>query len=113
MRGNFHRAKQKLQATDSTKAVYVNDDLTEFRQKLLYDARMLVKRKKLKGAWSQHGNIMVLTDTGKPSAIFNYRDLRIKSGTDFYEDATSDQMDLDELDLCSDNSLSTLAGLSG
>ncbi len=94
--------------------MYINDDLTEFRQKLLYDARMLVKRKKLKGAWSQHGNVMVLTDMGKPSAIFNYSDLRVRSGTDPLRDVSSDELDEtqdSDLDLYSDMSRSTLSGL--
>ena len=96
-RQTFYGAKQKLQAS-STKTVYINDDLTEFRQKLLYDARLLVKKKKLRGAWSQHGNIMVLPENTKPSAIYNYRDLRIKSGLDNFGDNTSDLMEQDDID---------------
>ncbi len=32
--------------------IYLNDDLTDFRKKLLYDARQLAKREKIKAAWA-------------------------------------------------------------
>ena len=78
----------------------MNDDLTEFRSKLLYDARMLVRKRKLKGAWSQSGNIMVLPENEKPCAIYSYRDLRTASGMDFYEDTdiNSEHLEDEELD---------------
>ncbi len=74
----FQQLRKKL--TDGiapAKKVYLNDDLTEFRQKLLYDARQLAKREKLKAAWSQEGNIIVLKDTNtRPVAITTHEDLR-------------------------------------
>ncbi len=98
----FHEARRKLQdSSDAHKNIYVNDDLTGFRSKLLYDARMLVRKKKLKGAWSQLGNIMVLRENEKPCAIYNYHDLRKSSGLDFYEDDDSDLVEDDVLDSAS------------
>ncbi len=78
IKDQFQQFRKKL--TDGiapAKKVYLNDDLTEFRQKLLYDARQLAKREKLKAAWSQEGNIMVLKDTNtRPVAITTHDDLR-------------------------------------
>ncbi len=88
------------------KTVYINDDLTEFRQKLLYDARMLVKKRKLKGAWAQHGNVMVLPENSKPSAVYNYHDLRMKSGPHNLGEDRSDLMDQDDMDSISDTTYS-------
>ncbi len=99
-RDSFHEARRKLQgSSDVHKNIYVNDDLTNFRSKLLFDARMLVRKKKLKGAWSQSGNIMVLQENAKPRAIYCYDDLRKSSGMDFYgEDTDLEHTDVDELD---------------
>ncbi len=102
-RDQFHGARKKLHDVSNSnsqtyKHVYINDDLTEFRQKLLFDSRMLVKRKKLKGAWSQHGNVMILRENGGPKAIYNYHDLRISSGVETYDYDTgnSDQLEEDD-----------------
>ena len=61
--------------------------LTEYRQKLLYDARQLAKRMKLKAAWSQYGNIMVLKKDNGLKAISTYEDLRVASGMYPVEDS--------------------------
>ena len=98
-RDSFHDARQKLKdSSDTHKNIYVNDDLTEFRSKLLYDARMLVRKRKLRGAWSQSGNIMVLPLNEKPCAIYGYCDLRKSSGMDFYGDTDSEHHEDDGLD---------------
>ncbi len=99
-RDSFHEASRKLQgSSDVHKNIYVNDDLTNFRSKLLFDAHMLVRRKKLKGAWSQSGNIMVLRENEKPCAIYCYNDLRKYSGMDFYgEDTDGEHTDGDEFE---------------
>ncbi len=96
----FHGARKKLYVkNDGKSSVYINDDLTDFRQKLLYDARMLVRRKKLKAAWAQCGNVMVLMDQGGPHAVYNYQELRIHSGMEYYDDVSNDVTDqLDDYD---------------
>ncbi len=107
-RDSLHSARKKLHESNSAhRKVYINDDLTVFRQKLLYDARILVKKGKLKGAWAQNGNIMVLVEQSKPKAVYNYRDLRKISGLDFYESSSSisDQFMDDELDFLSQSSI--------
>ncbi len=76
-RDGFLQQRAKIpRTTDPKGRIYINEDLTEFRQKLLYDARQKVKCGKLKGAWCQHGNIMVLKSEGKPCAVKDYNDLR-------------------------------------
>ena len=87
VRDSFYAARKKLHdANDDYKKTYVNEDLTEFRLKLLFDTRTFVKKNKLKGAWTQNGNVMVLTDHGGPRPIYNNRDLRTASGIDTYEE---------------------------
>ncbi len=101
-RDSFHDARRKLQdSSDAHKNIYVNDDLTAFRSKLLYDARVLVHKRKLKGAWSQSGNIMVLRENEKPCAIYSHSDLRKSSGLDFYVDIDSEHLENDGLDSAS------------
>lgn len=66
-----YRTRRKVYgARTSTKTsgyngVYINEDLTKPRNKLLLKARKMVKDKRLKSAWSSDGNILVrdLRDT--------------------------------------------------
>lgn len=44
---------------DDMKTVFINEDLTKLRSKLLFDARTLVKVDKLKSAYSTNGKIFV------------------------------------------------------
>ena len=91
-RDSFHKARKKLQSSSSSdRAIY---------------ARMLVKRNKLKGAWSQYGNVMVLPTEGGPKAVYNYKDLRLISGPDYYGDSDSYDIEQDDqLDILSDSSV--------
>ncbi len=103
----FQKEKKKLSScNDSQRRVYINDDLTEYRQKLLYDARQLVKRQKLKAAWSQFGNIIVLDNESGLKAVSNYDELRSVAGMNYidaeYLDDAEPNIDSDKL---SDNSL--------
>ena len=45
--------------TSELRGVYVNEDFTKVRSKLLYEARKCVKANKLLGAWSSDGRILV------------------------------------------------------
>ena len=76
--------------------MYVNEDLTEFRQKLLFDARQVAKSGKIKGAWSQHGSIMILKKEGGPNAINNYEELRAASGIPGYVESDGKLSDIRE-----------------
>ncbi len=65
---------------EDTKArLFINEDLTHHRAKLLYDARCMVKEKRLTATWSQSGNIMVIVHSGdKPAAVYTHEDLAEK-----------------------------------
>ena len=105
LRDSFYEARKKLHdATDSHRKIYINDDLTEFRMKLLYDARTLVKKKKRKGSWSQHGNVMVLKDNGRPKPVYNYNELQAASGTGIYIGCKSNISDEEDYGTISDYS---------
>ena len=41
------------------KGVYVNEDLTKFRSGILFDARKLTKERRIYGAWSSNGTILL------------------------------------------------------
>lgn len=51
--------RKKLRNTEGMKDVFINEDLTTNRSKLLFDARRLVKAKVLKSAYSADGRILV------------------------------------------------------
>ncbi len=103
MRDSFYAARKKLhEAKDDYKKTYINEDLTEFRLKLLFDARAFVKKNKLEGAWTQNGNVMVLADHGGPKPIYNHRDLRVASGIDTFGECSSDTMIGDNIGTISD-----------
>ncbi len=75
-RDKFYALRKKTPKDEDNKKVFINEDLTEARAKLFYDARQLIKRNKLFGAWSQNGNIMVkVMEHDNPLAIRNHQDL--------------------------------------
>ena len=78
----FYESKKKIpKSGDPKQRLYINDNLTVIRQKLLFDARKFVRMTKIKGTWSQKGTIMVLkTDGSAPIAIRNHDDLRKAAG---------------------------------
>ena len=93
----FQEKRKKLyDETNSDNRVYLNDDLTEFRQKLLFDARQLAKRQRIKAAWSQQGSIMILKDAQeRPIAISTYDDLRKTVDLDLLDFEGSDDEETD------------------
>ena len=110
VKDQFLQQKKKLNNETSAEArIYLNDDLTEFRQKLLFDARQLAKRQKIKAAWSQHGSIMILKDAQeRPIAVSTYDDLRKavdilefdgsdNEETDFYGNSISDTSSMTDI----------------
>lgn len=60
-----YRARQKLfkmrteLKNKGYNGVFLNEDLTRFRSKLLFEARKVVKADRAKGAWSSDGNILI------------------------------------------------------
>ena len=55
--------------------IYVNEDLTKFRDTLLWKARKLNKAKMIKGCWSYDGRVMIQNNHGRVSVIRNEADL--------------------------------------
>ena len=55
---------------------FINDDLTKYRAKLLYNTRRLVKEQRLNATWSHCGNIMIkLSIKDKPIAVYTDQDV--------------------------------------
>ena len=85
--------------------IYINEDLTQSRDKLFYDARCLRKTKKIHATWTQEGNIIVkVTDTSDPVPVRTHRELRsvVFNDTDTYN-SDSQEFDVDS-DKTEDNS---------
>ncbi len=101
-RDQFYSLRKRTPKDNENRKVYINEDLTECRAKLFYDARQLVKRGKLFGTWTQSGNILVkVTENSSPCAVASHRELRSKvTGipleTEIWDyDRTSDDVSLD------------------
>ena len=72
VRDNVYRAKKQLKATKSTAPVFISEHLTKSAADLFYEARKLLRAKKIHSAWSQNGQVRVKFDNGpttKPSII--------------------------------------------
>ena len=78
-RNEFYRGRRKLYdptTKRSTTGVYVNDDLTPYRQRLLFDARNLRKRATIFSVWTFSGTIMVKAEENSiPKPIKTHREL--------------------------------------
>ena len=93
-RDKFYALRKKTPKDEDNKKVYINEDLTEDRAKLFFDARRMVKRERLFGTWSQNGNIMVkVKNSDSPVAIQNHQDLA--SLTRYVYEASEDEMSTD------------------
>ena len=73
-RQQFYRARYDLK-NKGHKGVFVNEDLTKYRNNLLYKARMLVKDKKLKNAWSSDGSIFIKDNHDERYKVLSVADL--------------------------------------
>ncbi len=72
----FRNRKMTVNNADSSKNVYINDHLTEFRRNVFYAARQLVKKKTVFAAWSQQGNILIrITENDQPIHVRSHRQL--------------------------------------
>ena len=58
-RNRLYKSRSKAKDNAKYTKVYVNEDLTKERSRLLYEARKLVKDEKFVGAWSYDGTILV------------------------------------------------------
>ena len=72
----FEQRKNLVKDSDPKKNVYINDQLTKYRQNLLFASRKLVKSKRLFAAWSQHGSVLIRkTENSKIIAVQKHEDL--------------------------------------
>lgn len=70
------REKKHLKNNDTVdKAIFLNDDLTRFRDNILYEARQLKKQYKIKNAFSLGGNIYVIQNNDQRILITNPKQL--------------------------------------
>ena len=70
--------KNRKMLPHTTTPVFVNEDLTQRRSQLFYDARRLKKQGRLFGAWSQQGNILIkVKEQSQPKAVADYNDIMI------------------------------------
>ena len=72
----YNRRRRVLINPDTKNEVFINDDITPLRSKLLSEARKLVKAKKIHAAWSEHGYVMVKrTEGDRPRTVYNPKQL--------------------------------------
>ena len=73
-RNLIYRCKRNMPREDP--AIFINEDLTQSRNKLFYDARCMKKQGKIKAVWTQDCNIIIkVSDTSDPVPIETHRDL--------------------------------------
>ncbi len=96
---HFYARRKNTPKSHDNKKVYINEDLTESKAKLFYDARQMVKRSRLYGTWSQNGNIIVkVRENDNPCAVRNHLELRSKVNRSVYDSEE-----------CADDGMSTMS----
>ncbi len=55
----YYAKRKNTPKDDNNMKAFINEDLTPHRSKLFFDARCLVKRKRLHSTWTQEGNVMI------------------------------------------------------
>ena len=90
IRDTAYKKRKLLMRNDDP--IYINEDLTQCRSQLFFEARKLRKKGKLFGVWTQQGNIMVkLEQNDLPRAVSNFSQL--KTLIQDYSDSENDQDD--------------------
>ncbi len=78
-RDKFYRRRKTLYDPERMRSrteIYINEDLTAYRQRLYFDARNLGKKATIFAVWTASGTIMVkLKEYSTPTPIQNHRDL--------------------------------------
>ncbi len=73
----YLKRKETAPHKDPKQNIYINDQLTELRKGLFYQARKSLKAHKLHAAWTQNGNVLVRkSEGGSVIQILTYEDLR-------------------------------------
>ena len=73
-RQKLYTARTKLK-TNGYAGVFINEDLTKHRSGLLFSARSLVKQRRLIGAWSSNGTILIKNNENDVERILKPEDL--------------------------------------
>ncbi len=75
-RDQFYNSRKRLMHKEEQPNVFINDHLTEHRANIFFEARRLVKVRKLHSAWTQKGNILVRREeSDKPKQIRSHEQL--------------------------------------
>ncbi len=98
----LYQNRKMLHHSTST-PVYLNEDLTQHRSQLFYEARKLRKQGRIFGAWSQQGNILVkVNELSQPQAVSNRSEImkliEDPSNSTLTADITNSLSDSDILD---------------
>ncbi len=77
-RDNIYQNRKKTAPHKDTKQnIYINDQLTNYRKGLFYQARRLLRGHKVYAAWTQNGNVLIRKSEGDTvKQVCNYDDLR-------------------------------------
>lgn len=76
-RQNLFSQRKKLSETTNWSGVFINEDLTARRSKLLFDARQLKRAKKLRAAYSSGGKIVVIDNSDVRHVIESENDIEV------------------------------------
>jgi exosome complex exonuclease DIS3/RRP44 len=68
-------ARWRLQSSEATKKIYINEDMTGLRAKLLWEARKLKHGERIEDCWSSDGNILLKDAAEKIHRIKTLKDL--------------------------------------
>ncbi len=78
-RNKFYSRRQNLYDANtrrSSTGIYLNEDLTPYRQRLFFDARNLRNNAVIHSVWTTTGNIMIKEEEKSiPKPILTHRDL--------------------------------------
>ena len=74
-RQRLFQMKKELRGNEELSSVFINEDLTKARSKLLFDARTLVRAKKLNAAYSSDGKLFVRDKDDRRQLIQSYEDI--------------------------------------
>ena len=69
-----HEALKKLK-DNGYEGVFINEDLTKSRSTLLYKSRKLVRERRILGAWSSNGTVLIKDNTENVHKILKETDL--------------------------------------
>ena len=97
IRNKFYKRRKNLYDASSKRSssgIYINEDLTPYRQRLYFDTRNLRKNAAIHSVWTAGGTIMVkLEENSIPKPIMTHRDLAdlLRHNSDNVSNAVEDR----------------------